>query len=345
MIQSNKLNLRRKKKYHQEKCLVLRGNMQTKKKLSKLSNRPDQKPKSNDNRLSILQEEKDFVRWMSKDIAVLDYFAGVPERVPRELWATLEALRVRKGEELYTELLYALTHKFYPPVDAKKFWNTIVAHKCKLTDKIGREVGMKVAVLDYLDNDSNQAGELQLLPAEELDSLLLFANEDSLTGLFNHRYFQERLRYEMIRSQRYKHPISLLFIDLDHFKEFNDKYGHLKGDILLREVSSFFKQTCRQADAVARYGGDEFAFVLPEANSQQAGMAAERLQKAFRAKKFGVQLPGIAPKISISMGVATFTKKIGSAEELIAAADQALYKAKGRGRNCICWAGDMGKKR
>ncbi len=318
--------------------------MKTKKKLDKSNHRPDGQPKCNDGRLSILQEEKDFVRWMSKDIAVLDYFAGVPEKVPRELWATLEALRVRKGKEFYTELLYALTHKFYPPEDAREFWNTIVIHKHKLSSAISREVGMKVAVLDYLDNETNKSGDLQLLPAEELDSLLLFANEDSLTGLYNHRYFQERLRYEMIRSRRYKHPISLLFIDLDHFKEFNDKYGHLKGDILLREVSNFFKQTCRQADAVARYGGDEFAFILPETYPKQARMAAERLQKDFRAKKFGIQLPGVVPQVSISIGVATFMKKIGAAEDLVAAADQALYKAKGRGRNCICRAGTLKKK-
>lgn len=322
----------------------MRGIMKTKNKLSKLNNRPDKKSKPNDNRLSILQEEKDFVRWMSKDIAVLDYFAGVPERVPRELWITLEALRVRKGKEFYTELLYALTHKFYPPEDAKNFWDTIVRHKRKLSSAIGRKVGMQVAVLDYLDNESNTAGKLQLLPAEELDSLLLFANEDSLTGLYNHRYFQERLRYEVIRSQRYKHSISLLFIDLDHFKEFNDKYGHLKGDILLREVSSFFKQNSRHADAVARYGGDEFAFILPETNSKQALLAAERLQKAFRAKKFGIQLPGVTLRISISMGVATFMRKIGVARELIAAADQALYKAKEKGRSCICRARVPGKK-
>ncbi len=327
-----------------ENSLVLRGIMKTKKNSSESNHHPDKQPKRNDGRLSILQEEKDFVRWMSKDIAVLDYFAGVPERVPRELWATLEALRVRKGKEFYTELLYALTHKFYPPEDAKNFWNTIVTHKRKLSADVGREVGMQVAVLDYLDNESNKVGNLQLLPAEELDNLLLFANEDSLTGLYNHRYFQERLRYEMIRSERYKHPISLLFIDLDHFKEFNDKYGHLKGDILLREVSGFFKQICRQVDAVARYGGDEFAFILPETNSKQALMAAERLQKDFRAKKFGIQLPGVALRISISLGVATFMNKIGSAKELIAAADQALYKAKVRGRNCICQSGDRRKQ-
>jgi hypothetical protein len=105
---------------------------------------------------SMLQEEKDFARWLSKDIAVLDYFAGNHDRVPRELWMTLETLRMNKGKDLYVELLYALTHKYYPPKDAKKFWDTIVTHKGKISAKIGRDVGMKVAVLDYLDNEADK---------------------------------------------------------------------------------------------------------------------------------------------------------------------------------------------
>jgi diguanylate cyclase (GGDEF)-like protein len=295
--------------------------------------------------LSLFQEEKDFVRWMSKDIAVLDYFAGETERVPRELWMALETLRTKKGKELYSELLYALTHKYFPPEDAKRLWDGIVQHKMELSEKLARDVGMKVAVLDYLDNRSGRVKNLLLLPSDDLDSLLLFANEDGLSGLFNHRYFQERLRYEVVRCQRYHHALSLLFVDLDHFKQYNDKYGHLKGDVLLRDISQFFKTSCREADAVARYGGDEFAFILPETNTKQALIVARRLHAGFKKRQFGSLVPNVVRTVTISIGIGMLPKDGSTAEDLIAAADRAVYRAKRSGRNCIVASKEPVKKR
>ncbi len=285
------------------------------------------------------QEEKDFLRWMSRDLAVLDYFAGVPERVPRELWMALESLRARKDKELYTELLYALTHKFFPAEDAKKLWDAIVRHKRELSARLGRDVGMKVAVLDHLDNQAGHVKDLQLLPADDLDSLLLFANEDGLSGLYNHRYFQERLRYEVARSLRYRHALSLLFIDLDHFKRFNDEYGHLKGDVLIRDVAEVFKLSCRESDAVARYGGDEFAFILPETNARQARVVAERLRTRFNARHLGSPAPGVIRGVTLSIGLGSLPRDGRSAEALIAAADHALYQAKHAGRDRVAAGG------
>jgi diguanylate cyclase (GGDEF)-like protein len=285
------------------------------------------------------QEEKDFLRWMSRDLAVLDYFAGVPERVPRELWMALETLRARKDKELYQELLYALTHKFFPAEDAKKLWDAIVRHKRELSAKLGRDVGMKVAVLDHLDNEAGRVKDLQLLPADDLDSLLLFANEDGLSGLYNHRYFQERLRYEVARCLRYRHALSLLFVDLDRFKRYNDEYGHLKGDVLIRDVSAYFKLSCREADAVARYGGDEFAFILPETNAKQALVVAERLRTKFNSRHLGSPAPGVVRSVTLSIGIGCLPGDARTAEDLIEAADRALYRAKQAGRDRIMTAG------
>jgi len=287
---------------------------------------------------ALLQEEKDFARWLSKDIAVLDYFAGDTARVPRELWITLESLRVRKGPDLYVELLYALTHQYFPPEDARRLWGMIVEHKRVLCKKLRRDVGMKVASLDYLNNQTGHAQDLQLLPEKALDNLLLYANEDGLTGLYNHRYFQERLHYEVERCRRYRHAFSLLFADLDRFKQYNDAYGHLKGDILLRDIAVFFKAYCRLADVVARYGGDEFAFILPETATAQALIVAKRLRANFKTRRFGCPLPEMQPVVTLSVGISTFPRHGQTAETLVDAADKALYTAKHHGRDRIAVA-------
>ncbi|MBN1548809.1 MAG: GGDEF domain-containing protein [Syntrophaceae bacterium] len=284
---------------------------------------------------NMMQEERDFARWLSKDIAVLDYFAGATEKVPRELWITLETLRVNKGSSLYVELLYALTHKYFPPKEARMLWDAVVRHKQEVSSALDRQVSMRVAALDYFDQ-SAAGGALQLLPEEDLDSLLLYANKDGLTGVHNHRFFQERLRYEIVRSKRYHHVFTLLFIDLDHFKKFNDTHGHLKGDILIRDIATFLNLSCRQADVVARYGGDEFAIILPETNSRSAYILAGRLCQTFHTHRFGTK-PFVFPaEISLSIGVSTYPKDGHYAEELIDSADSALYRAKKAGRHCIC---------
>ncbi len=282
-----------------------------------------------------VQEMKDFVRWMSKDVAVLDYFAGDVDHISRGLWEPMERLRKNKGQELYMDLLQALTHQRFSLEEAKQLWDEIIVHKYYMSEKMGRNVGIKIAVLDYLNNQSGRIKDFQLLPVKELDCLLLFVNEDGLTGLYNHRYFQEHLRDEVMCCQRYHRAFSLLFLDLDYFKPYNDNFGHMKGDMLLREISDFLKAACREADIVARYGGDEFTMILPESNKQEALTFARRLQKDFSRRKFGGRVPGLPLPVTISIGVASFPDDGQFTEELIEMADKALYRAKRAGRNCV----------
>lgn len=278
-------------------------------------------------------DEHSVANWLFKDIDALDYFAGDVERIPPNVWEYLDKLRARRGEEIYSDLLIALTHKRFQTEEAKRLWFEVLDHKYYMSEKLGRNVGIRVAVLDFLHNQRGLVRDLRLLPERDLDCLLLFVNEDGLTGVYNHRYFQEQLRREIRRAQRYKRHLALLLLDLDRFKLFNDRLGHRQGDQLLKDVADFFQNAKRESDTVARYGGDEFAVILPETDRGSALVLAQRLRAEFEAKGFGDPTHGL--HVTISLGVAAFPQEAREAEDLIEKADQALYRAKRAGRNCV----------
>lgn len=167
--------------------------------------------------------------------------------------------------------------------------------------------------------------------------LATLANTDDLTALYNHRYFYQRLEEEYKRAERYASDLSLILLDLDHFKNVNDTYGHQKGDAVLKELGSVLMRTVRETDLVARYGGEEFAVLLPETEIAGAFRQAERMRREVKAHYFDA-LQG--NPLTISCGVAcmpfgspTFTAPEHRQDALIAWADQALYTAKRGGRD------------
>jgi len=155
---------------------------------------------------------------------------------------------------------------------------------------------------------------------------------DGLTKLFIHRFFHQRLEQELSRSKRYRSSLSLLMIDIDHFKKLNDTYGHPEGDNVLRIFAKILKEKLRDTDIIARYGGEEFACILTETNSSGARETAERLRSAVENYNFDIK--GNPVKLTISIGVDTWDFVI-SKEEFIEHADRALYKAKSLGRNRV----------
>jgi diguanylate cyclase (GGDEF)-like protein len=166
------------------------------------------------------------------------------------------------------------------------------------------------------------------------------ANTDSLTGLYNRRSFQERLEQEVDRAIRYHRPLSLIMIDIDYFKMYNDTYGHLQGDKVLVEVARILKQLSRASDIVARYGGEEFAIILPETDKASAEAFGRRLREYVEQHTPGAaSLPTKA--LTISVGIASYTPP-DTKETLIEAADVALYHAKREGRNrVVVWQRSM----
>ena len=181
--------------------------------------------------------------------------------------------------------------------------------------------------IDILETLANQAAI-----AIENSRLYDEAIKDSLTGLYHHKYFMERLQEEMERFKRYRHDMSLLMIDIDHFKKINDTFGHPVGDRVLREVSTLLKQISRKVDIVARYGGEEFVILLPDTKKKGALIMAERLRKSVEEMPLGDNL-----KVTVSIGISCCDEreKELSQGEFIEHADNALYRAKENGRNRV----------
>lgn len=165
------------------------------------------------------------------------------------------------------------------------------------------------------------------------EKLRELATKDGLTGLFNHRYFQEALDREISRALRYEKPLTLVLLDIDHFKKVNDTYGHPAGDVVLKVISAMLKKVVRESDLVARYGGEEFASILPETDLKGGAILAERLRRAVEATE--IPAGNETLKVTISLGVTTYNHSAGTGGKaaLISAADKGLYHSKESGRN------------
>ena len=166
-------------------------------------------------------------------------------------------------------------------------------------------------------------------------SVKSMATYDVLTGLYNRRYFEERLKFETERCFSYRIPLSLVMVDIDHFKKVNDTFGHPEGDMILREVASLLTKSVRKKDTVVRYGGEEFILILPEADIEASSIIAERIRLLVESTLFDVGKAQL--NITVSLGISSFPiHQAGSGSDLIKMADQALYDAKRKGRNRVC---------
>jgi two-component system chemotaxis response regulator CheY len=207
--------------------------------------------------------------------------------------------------------------------------------------------GLKAGADDYMvkpfDLDELQArlkiGERVITLEARLNESLAHQAElalsDAVTGLRNRRAFDVRLDEELRRATRYHHPLALLMLDIDFFKNYNDTHGHPEGDKLLREMAAVFQRCVRASDIVARYGGEEFAFILTETDRESAYLAAEKLRASVAGQPFPGPDAQPERRVTVSLGVANFPQDGADSETLIRRADEALYRAKRTGRNRV----------
>ena len=241
----------------------------------------------------------------------------------------LERRREDRGRRFYSDLFYSITHQYFPPEAAENLWDEVIQHKKGLSKALARNVSTVVAALDYLSSITGDMRSPTLVCETVIEEIVGLSFRDGLTGLFNHAYFSEQIELEMLRFVRYGVPVSLLMIDIDNFKAINDSYGHQEGDRILNVLGTALMREARESDTCCRYGGEEFAVILPMTDMNIASRIAERVHLAMTAETIGPK------KVTVSLGVASSCEMTRTCRDLVKKADVALYQAKRGGKNRV----------
>ena len=254
---------------------------------------------------------------------------------PEPWLSRLRALREGEGAPVFSDAVRTLFHLEMADGDGERLLESVLHHRNHLTARLGRDAGLRVAAMDYLSNVEKRLLNPKIVEMEAYEATERSARTDPLTGLANRRVFDEVLEREIRRSRRYRWPLTLMLLDLDRFKEVNDAWGHLLGDLVLERIGGLLRRTVREADLACRFGGEEFAVVLPETARLGGYAVAERIrrriERAFREEPLG----GREIAMTISCGLACYPDDGLHASEIVARADEALYGAKRAGRNRV----------
>jgi two-component system, cell cycle response regulator len=235
-----------------------------------------------------------------------------------------------EGDPLYSSLLYLLTHLDFTERQAARHWKRVLAHRAKMSAGLERDPGLRVALLDYFVNVSRELRNPKIIEISMYERTERSAVSDGLTGLYNHAYFLQALRQEVLRSKRHGLKAALLLLDLDDFKRVNDQRGHVEGDRVLMKAAAIVRDSVREIDVAARYGGEEFAVLLPDTTRLGAFVVAERIRRRVEERFARGRVP-----VTLSGGIAIFPDDAGAPADLVVQADAGLYGAKASGKNRI----------
>ncbi|MBM9511916.1 GGDEF domain-containing protein [Desulfogranum marinum] len=269
-------------------------------------------------------------------IGLVSAFAG-GRLLTKEEVHRLDDLKKERGHDFFSDLLYSVSHQYFSAEIAEKLWDEIIQHKNQVSTLLQRDIGIVVAALDYLSNVTYRMNSPTLVCETVIEEIVGLSLRDGLTGLFNHTYFFQQIDLEVRRSLRYDTILSLLLIDIDNFKTVNDTYGHQEGDRVLAAMAKVLLVEARDSDICCRYGGEEFAVILPFTDIHATAIIAERIRT-----KMAVQLPD-GKELTVSIGVASCGKAIRTYRDLVDKADAALYRAKKSGKNQVVLANNERK--
>lgn len=241
----------------------------------------------------------------------------------------------KKPGTYYRDLIFALMQIRLPEEEAKRDWKEMLKHKYILSEKLGRNVGIHVATLDYYTNIKKSVTNPKIIDAKEYADTASRALTDDLTKAYNRHFFDDEFRRLFLHARTTGKVFSLIMLDLDHFKIYNDLNGHIQGDIALIGIVRILHAVCSQDDTVCRYGGEEFTVLLPSLQLNLALKTAEHIRQAVYDYRFVNEQALPQGRLSASLGVTTYREDVLSPQDMVEEADVALYRAKNSGRNRV----------
>ncbi len=252
-----------------------------------------------------------------------------------DTWNSCFRQLLEQDKKPYSSIIRLLTHLEFEEEEARGHWQGIEGHQKELARQLGRDVGLQVTALDYFYNLHDKLRNPKLI---EIDSFLATeknAVTDGLTGLYNRHFFDSSMRREIKRADRHGLTFSLVLLDLDNFKQVNDRHGHRVGDEALCACSQIIRDSVREIDVPCRYGGEEFALILPGAERAGAFIVSERIRGDVEERFRTGSVRNGPLNLSLSGGVSIYPIDSSTEEDLFNMADQALYRSKREGKNRI----------
>ena len=251
------------------------------------------------------------------------------------LESELEKLDREYGGDVYPELIHLLSHVHIDRVDARGHWRRIGEHRRSMEDRLGSAVDPRVALLDYFVAVDRRLKNPKIIEMKGFDAPQASVYRDGLTGLYNYRFLGEHLSREIAMCERANTPLSVAMIDVDDFKFYNDRNGHEAGNQALAAIARLLTESIREGDVAVRYGGEEFALILPSTPKIGAQQVAERARRSISRYAFPYANNRPSGKLTVSIGIATLPADAGDAKELLQRSDNAMYEAKANGKDQV----------
>ena len=250
-----------------------------------------------------------------------------------QLIQKITSLAEKQGDTVYKTLLLSLANLDLSPDQARTYWLEAINHKQKLSRQLGRGISLVVALADYLSISQHDHFSPCLVDTKIFEQVKEESVKDRLTGLNNRAFFDQVFSQQLNLAKRYNTDLSLLFLDIDNFKEINDRLGHQAGDFVLCKIAAIINSRKRESDIAIRFGGEEFILLMPHTGSINGFILAERIREA--ASSSTIRYNGQPISLTISGGLASYPIDGDTEDSILKNADQAVYLAKGAGKNMI----------